>query len=107
MATVRTEVAGGGQASVGGWDSRFLLIALVVLTLSIAVVGILVSRSSAGRDRVVASAEPAYLHGRNLRGLDPITPVYLHGRNLRGLDPITPVYLHGRNLRGLDPLLSE
>ena len=89
MATVRTEVAaGGGKASVGGWDSRFLLIALVVLTLSIALVGMLVSRSHAGRARAVASTEPVYLHGRNLQGLDPITPVYLHGRNLRGLDPL-------------------
>ncbi len=105
MATVRTEVAGGaGHAWASGRGTRLLLAALIAVTLLGAIVGMQVGRSSAGRDRAAAPAEPVYLHGRNLRGLDPIDPLYLHGRNLRGLDPIDPLYLHGRNLRGLDPI---
>jgi hypothetical protein len=80
---------------------------LVVVTLFGAVLGLQVSRSSDDRARTGAQAEPVYLHGRNMRGLDPLLPVYLHGRNLRGLDPFLPVYLHGRNLRGLDPLPAD
>ena len=107
MATVRTEVTtGSGRAATGGRDGRLLLvvlIGLVLVTLFGALIGLRVGHPNAARDRAVA-ASPVYLHGRNLRGLDPVAPVYLHGRNLRGLDPVAPVYLHGRNLRGLDPL---
>jgi hypothetical protein len=107
MATVRTEVAtGSGRAATAGRRSRLLLIVLiglVLMTLFGALVGLRVSHPTAARDRA-AAASPVYLHGRNLRGLDPVAPVYLHGRNLRGLDPIVAVYLHGRNLRGLDPI---
>src|SRR6266498_906667 len=99
MATVRTEVAAGsGRASTGGRGSRLLLIVLiglVLVTLFGALVGLRVTHPTAAHDRATA-ASPVYLHGRNLRGLDPIAPVYLHGRNLRGMDPIAPVYLHGR-----------
>ena len=106
MATVRTEVAAGaGRAATGGRGNRLLLIVLIGLVLVIlfgALVGLRVTHPTAAQDQ--AAASPVYLHGRNLRGLDPIAPVYLHGRNLRGLDPIAPAYLHGRNLRGLDPL---
>jgi hypothetical protein len=90
MATVRTEVAAGsGRASTGGRGSRLLLIVLiglVLVTLFGALVGLRVTHPTAAHDR--AAASPVYLHGRNLRGMDPIAPVYLHGRNLRGLDPL-------------------
>jgi hypothetical protein len=107
MATVRTEVATGSRrAATGGRGGRLLLvvlIGLILVTLFGALIGLRVAHPNAAHDRAVA-ASPVYLHGRNLRGLDPVAPVYLHGRNLRGLDPVAPVYLHGRNLRGLDPL---
>jgi hypothetical protein len=105
MATVRTEVAAGsGRTSTGGGGRLLLVTCLVVVTLLGTVIGLKVTHPSAGHDRAAAAAGPVYLHGRNLRGLDPIAPVYLHGRNLQGLDPIAPVYLHGRNLQGLDPI---
>jgi len=80
-----------------------VLIGLVLVALFGALIGLRVAHPNAAHDRAV-EASPVYLHGRNLRGLDPVAPVYLHGRNLRGLDPVAPVNLHGRNLRGLDPL---
>ena len=108
MATAQTEVTvRDAPASAVRGGGRLFLIVLVILALAGTAVGMQLSRSSAGHDRTAAPAEPVYLHGRNLRGLDPIATVYLHGRNLRGLDPIAPVYLHGRNLRGLDPLLTD
>jgi hypothetical protein len=87
MASAQTEVAASGGYA-GRWGGRLLLIGLVVVTLFGAVLGLQVSRSSDDRGRTGAQAEPVYLHGRNLRGLDPLLPVYLHGRNLRGLDPL-------------------
>lgn len=73
MASVQTEVAaGGGHASTGRWGGRLLLIGLVVVTLLGAVLWLQVSRSSDDRGRPGTQAEPVYLHGRNLRGLDPL-----------------------------------
>ena len=109
MATVQApRVVGSGDASVGRWRSRILLVALVVMALAGTIVGLTSSHSPVSHEQADAREAPVYLFGRNLRGLSPLPEeqaVYLFGRNLRGLSPLPePVYLFGRNLRGLSPL---
>jgi hypothetical protein len=48
-----------------------LLIGLVLVTLFGALVGLRVTHPTAAHERA-AAASPVYLHGRNLRGLDPL-----------------------------------
>ena len=110
MATVQASpVAGRRGASAGPNKNRFLLGALISLVLAGTIVGLTARYGSVGHEQKTHN-EPAYLFGRNLRGLSPLPatePVYMHGRNLQGLSRLEPAYLFGRNLRGLSPLPAE